>query len=337
MKIAIHQNEHSFSIRWIGYCIKQNIPYKIVNCYESDIIEQLSDCSFLMWHFHHLDYRDAIFAKQLVFAIEQKGIKVFPDFHTCWHFDDKVGQKYLLESIGAPMVKSYVFYSKEDALKWVNSTSFPKVFKLRGGAGASNVSLINNKNSAGKIIKKAFGKGFSQYNGWGSFNNKIRLYKINKATRLDLIKSFIRIFFPANFARMHGREKGYAYFQDYIPNNNFDIRIIAIGSNFFGIKRMVRENDFRASGSGRVIYNKNEIDIRCVEIAKDVSEKLMTQSIAFDFIFDKENNPLIIEISYGFSYAVYDQCNGFWDKDLNWNEVPFNPQEWMVNTLIQSK
>jgi glutathione synthase/RimK-type ligase-like ATP-grasp enzyme len=290
-----------------------------------------------MWHFHHLDYRDAIFAKQLIFAIEQKGIKVFPNFQTCWHFDDKVGQKYLLESIAAPMVKSHIFYSKKEALKWINNTSFPKVFKLRGGAGASNVRLVNNKAGAIKVIKKAFGKGFSQYNGWGSFSNKVRLYKMNKVTRLDLIKSFIRIFFSTNFARMHGREKGYVYFQDYIPNNNFDIRIIAINGNFFGIKRMVRENDFRASGSGTIIYSKDEIDIRCIKIAKDVSQKLNTQSIAFDFIFNEKNEPLIIEISYGFSYAAYDLCEGFWDNDLNWHGDKFSPQEWMVEALIRTK
>ena len=70
---------------------------------------------------------------------------VFPNFNTAWHFDDKVGQKYLLEAIDAPLVPSYVFYSKEMALKWLEQTQFPKVFKLRGGAGSANVKLVQDE------------------------------------------------------------------------------------------------------------------------------------------------------------------------------------------------
>ncbi len=77
-----------------------------------------------------LNPRDILFAKQLLFSLEQSGIIVFPDFNTGWHFDDKVGQKYLLETIDAPLVPSYVFYSKKEALEWDEQTNFPKVFKL---------------------------------------------------------------------------------------------------------------------------------------------------------------------------------------------------------------
>ena len=61
------------------------------------------------------------------------GIRVFPDVDTCWHYDDKVAQKYLFEALKMPLVPSYVFYSKGDAVKWANQVSYPKVFKLRGG------------------------------------------------------------------------------------------------------------------------------------------------------------------------------------------------------------
>jgi glutathione synthase/RimK-type ligase-like ATP-grasp enzyme len=85
---------------------------------------------------------------------------VFPDFRTAWHFDDKVAQKYLFEAIGAPLVPSYVFFDKQEALRWAELTTFPKVFKLRGGAGSQNVSLVKTKQECIKLIHKAFGKGF---------------------------------------------------------------------------------------------------------------------------------------------------------------------------------
>src|SRR5665811_866213 len=116
MKIAIHHTPESFSDRWISYCQEKQIAFKLVNCYDSDIVAQLDNCKGLMWHWNQNDYKAALFARQLTLSLEKKGIKIFPDVNTAWHFDDKVGQKYLLEAIEAPFIKSHVFYSKQDAL-----------------------------------------------------------------------------------------------------------------------------------------------------------------------------------------------------------------------------
>src|SRR5690625_459847 len=179
MKIAIHHRPGSFSDRWIAYCAKNGISYKIVNCYDSDIIHQLSDCDSLMWHHSNYDYRDALFARQLLFSLQKIDIKVFPDFDTNWHFDDKVAQKYLLEAIGAPLVPSFVFYSKKDAETWLKKTQFPKVFKLRGGSGSSNVKLVKNQKEAIRLINKAFGKGFPQFD---KFTHLRFRYEIGRAS-----------------------------------------------------------------------------------------------------------------------------------------------------------
>ena len=112
--LAIHHSKDSFSERWIPYCDEKGIAYKLVNCYANDIVQQLKDCDALLWHHHQGNPRDIIFAKPLLFSLEQSGMKVFPDFNTNWHFDDKLGQKYLFESVNAPLIKSYVFYSKEE-------------------------------------------------------------------------------------------------------------------------------------------------------------------------------------------------------------------------------
>ena len=147
MKIAIHKRKDSISDRldiWIEYCQSNNIPYKIVDCYQNDILAQLSDCDGLMWHWDLNDYKAALFSKQLTLSLEKKGLKVFPSGSTAWHYDDKVGQKYLLESINAPLVPTHIFYSKSDALDWIKSARFPLVFKLRGGAASINVKLVKN-------------------------------------------------------------------------------------------------------------------------------------------------------------------------------------------------
>lgn len=332
MKIAI-QKGSGFDQRWIAYCEKNNISYKMVDCYASDIIDQMMDCDVLMWHHHHASPRDVKFAKALLFSLEQAGKKVFPNFNTAWHFDDKVGQKYLLEAIQAPLVPSYVFYDKHSALKWLEETQLPKVFKLRGGAGSSNVKLVQSKKQAVTLINRCFGKGFPQYDKWENLKERFSKFKQGKSSFTNLIKGILRLIHTTPFARMVGNEKGYAYFQEFVPNNDFDIRIVAIDNKAFALKRLVRKGDFRASGSGHIVYDHTQIDIRCVEIALVTNRKLNAQCLAYDFVFDEKNNPLIVEISYGFAAEAYDSCEGYWDSELNWHEGKFNPYGWMIAVL----
>lgn len=334
MKIAIYKHL-GFSNRWVEYCEKNNIAYKLVNPYDSNIVEQVSDCDAFMWHHSHADYRDVLFAKQLIFSLETSGIKCFPDSRTTWHFDDKLGQKYLLESIGAPMVPSYVFYTKQDALMWIEEVTFPKVFKLRGGAGAANVKLVRTANEAKRLVRKAFGRGFSQFDRFGYLKERYRKWREGQDSVLGVLKGIGRLFFATDFALMHGREKGYVFFQDFIPNNMFDLRVCVVSDKAFALKRMVRKGDFRASGSGNIIYDKSQIDIRCIQIAFEVNTIINAQSVAYDFVFDKDNNPLIVEISYGYAVKAYDSCEGYWTDDLKWHEGShFDFCGWMVESLM---
>jgi glutathione synthase/RimK-type ligase-like ATP-grasp enzyme len=335
MKIGIHPDKGSFSERWITYCEEKKIPYKIVDCYRSDIIGQLSDCDALMWHFNHKSSKDSKFSVQLMNAVQASGKKVFPDYATAWHFDDKLAQKYLFEAIGAPVAPTYVFYSRQEALEWVAGSSFPKVFKMRNGSGSDNVRLIRSRSEAVRLVKRAFGRGFRQYTAWANLKERIRKYRLGKTTRLKVIKGIIRFVYPTRYVRVTGREKGYILFQDFIPGNDSDIRIIVVGDKAFAIKRLVRANDFRASGSGHVLYEKEHFDDETVKLSFRMARELKSQCAAFDFVFDG-GNTYVLEISFGFVKEVYDPCTGYWDEELTWHEGPFDPYGWMVEDLISS-
>ncbi|MBN1186455.1 MAG: hypothetical protein JXB49_29535 [Bacteroidales bacterium] len=335
MKLGIHNNPGSFSDRWISYCEKNKIEYKLVDCFKNDIINQLADCDALMWHFNHKGARESLFAKQLLFSVQASGKKVFPDINTVWHFDDKVGQKYLLEAVNAPLASSYVFYTKKEALIWADQTSFPKIFKLRTGAGSDNVRLVNSLSDARRLIRKAFSYGFKQYRGWSNLSERYRKYRLGKTSFWNVIKGIIRLFYTTDYARIAGREKGYILFQDFIPGNEFDIRVVVINNKAFAIKRIVRKNDFRASGSGFILYEKEHFDDETIKTAFNVSEKLKDQNMAYDFVY-LDGKPLIVEISYGYAMEGYDPCVGYWDRDMTWHAGSFNPYGWMVEDLVKS-
>lgn len=335
MKIAIHDKSRGFSHGWIDYCKKNNIEYKIVDCYSNNIVTDLIDCDGLMWHYHHMNPKDVLFARQLLYAIEISGKTVFPNFNTVWHFDDKVAQKYLLEGLDGPLIPSYVFYEKERALHWIETTSFPKVFKLRRGSGAANVLIADSKIQAKKLIRQSFGRGFSPYNKLGSIKERYYMYKKGKGSIANIIKGVIRLVHTTEFAKIQGNERGYVYFQDFIPDLDHDIRVIVIGDKAIAIKRLVREGDFRASGSGRLQYDKHLFNEEIIKEAFSISRKMKSQSLAIDFIM-VEGVPKILEISYGFPEGDFvNDCPGYWDNNLNWHNKNIDTEGWMVENIVQ--
>ena len=62
-------------------------------------------------------------------------------------------------------------------------------------------------------------------------------------------------------------------------------------------------------------------------------EKVKSQCLTIDFIYINDE-PHIVELSYGFPIEFYDDCTGYWDEKLVWHEGKFNPQEWMVESLF---
>lgn len=334
MKIAIQPRKNSYSSRWIEYCEEKGIDYKIVNCYCHDIIDQLADCDALLWHYYHECAKDVQVAKQLLFALEGSGMVVYPDFATNWHFDDKVGQKYLLESIGAPLVPSYVFYSRKDALEWISTTTFPKVFKLRGGAASDNVKLVNTPLQAKRLIRKAFGKGFRRYSPWGSLKERWRLYRLGRTDFKDCVKGVLRFFVPTYYCSVVGRDKGYVYFQDFIPDNDHDVRVLYNYGKSLAFRRVVRCGDFRASGSRVFDYEQSRVPEKAIQLAFEVARKLKIQSAAFDFVM-KEDEPLLVELSFASGPSPEQNDHGYYDKELNYYPVAFNPYDFIVEGVIE--
>lgn len=336
MSLAIHHNQGSFSDRWIQYCDENRIAYRIVNCLDTNIMRELAGVNVLLWHWNHQEPAEILAARHVVMAAEASGIIVFPDVPTCWHFDDKVAQKYLLEAVQAPLVPAHVFYDREKALHWVNGASFPKVFKLRKGAGSANVHLISTREEARKTVRRAFSSGFRpvpEY--WNDAALRYRAVKrqrdfLGALRRLPVTLKHIR-----QLNRMIGRERGYVYFQDFIPNNQFDTRVTIVGDRAFGFIRKVRPGDFRASGSGEIDYAPHNIRLECVHTAFQVIQKIGCQSLAFDFVITPENRVMIIEVSYCYAPDVVYNCSGYWDSQINWHAGHVWPQDAIIEDVVK--
>jgi glutathione synthase/RimK-type ligase-like ATP-grasp enzyme len=336
VQLAIHPRERSFSGRWMAYCDEHKIPYRLVNCLDSAIIAQLASVDALLWHWPQQDPRMQLMARQVIMAAEAMSVAVFPNTATCWHFDDKVAQKYLLEAIGAPLVPTYVFYDLREALQWIDGAVFPKVFKLRTGAGSLNVRLVRHAQQARALAKQAFTGGFQPVaHYWQDARKRFRTAR-RRHDFLGVVKRLPRALATIRqLNRALSRERGYIYFQDFIADNQFDTRVTVIGNRAFAYTRNVRPGDFRASGSGDIVYDVHRIHPQCVQIAFEVTRKVGSQSMAFDFVLAANQQPMMVEVSYCYVPELVYQCTGHWDDQLTWHQGHMWPQDAILIDLLE--
>jgi glutathione synthase/RimK-type ligase-like ATP-grasp enzyme len=334
--VAIHHREHSFSHRWIDYCQAHKIHHTVVDCLRSDVIWQLRSANALLWHWHHQMPAEQLVARHVIHAAEMMGITAFPSTAACWHYDDKVAQKYLLESVSAPLVPTYVFFNPHEALEWTRQTVFPKVFKLRKGGGSANVRLVRDADEARRLVERAFTKGFSPVAGYG--RDAARRYRTARGRR-DLMGALGRL--PATLRNIRqlnrglGQERGYVYFQDFIPGNRYDIRVTVVGDRAFAFTRNVRPSDFRASGSGDINYDADRVRPECLVIAFDTARRIAAESLAFDFVLTTNDAPKIVEVSYCYDATAVFRCSGHWDGQLRWHEGHVWPQDAILDDLLE--
>jgi len=303
-----------------------NIEFISLSIKQDDFWVKLKEIDIFMYKWQNNDNQHLL-SNILRPVLESLDIKVFPNSATSWHFDDKLKQYFLMVNHGIETVPTNIYFHKEKALDFINSTDFPIVAKLKKGASSSNVMLLRNKNQALKYVKKAFSSyGFSP-NYFGSYKH---LYKtldsnLNKLAifKLKELKRFIKNEDGAYWER----HKNYILFQKFLSGNEYDTRVTTVGNRVHAFRRFVRKNDFRASGASEWDINPDKIDKRMLSIALGFSKKMNFQTMAYDFIYDENNDPKIVEISCLFGQPGFpDFMNGYWDENLVWVEGRFWPQ-----------
>lgn len=340
MKIAIlfDQNEklHStnWSHAWVDYCEKNKLNYEIINPYKNGVIPQLMGFDLILWHYSNYSFKDMLIAKNILFTLEDRGKKVFPSFRDAWHFDDKLAETYLLESINAPIPKSYYFYDSISLENEISNLKFPIIAKLRNGSGSHNVKKIESADALRSYAKKMFTSGLNSapnllYKASSNIKSSKSLKTfINRAKR---IPEFLR---TLSNAKKFNVERGYVYLQEFIPNDGYDLKIVVVGDKLSFIGRNIREGEFRASGGGSLFYDRNKVTKNVIDSAFKTSDLLGFQCMGYDYVVNRENGEgIIIEISYGFSHQALLEAGGYYDRDGVWYDEPLNVPNEIIKNL----
>lgn len=344
MKIAIlfDQNEKlhttNWSLAWVDYCEANNLNYEVVNPYKNAVITELMEFDIILWHYSNYSFKDMLIAKNILFTLEKQGKKVFPSFDDAWHFDDKLAETYLLESIKAPIPKSYYCYALKDLENDIknNLFSFPIIAKLRNGSGSHNVKMLKSKEELLSYGKKMFSSGMNSapslmYKASSNIRSSKNLKTfINRAKRIpEFLKSLSN-------AKKFNIERNYVYLQEFIFNDGFDLKIVVIGDKLSFIGRDIREGEFRASGGGSVFYEKEKITKNVIDSAFKTSDQLNFQCMGYDYVIDNKTGlGKIIEISYGFSHHALLDAQGYFDREGNWYNEPMNAPFEIIRKILE--
>ena len=337
MKVGIHLDRYKeksgFIKKYETILQYNNIETQFLHIDDPAFFEKVQEMDAFIFRWFHYDYDRQLAPSILPLIRDFLKIPCFPDSATDWHFDDKIRQYYLMKLNGFPMTESWIFWEKNDALEWTEKAIYPVVFKLKGGAGSQNVILVNNIIKARSLVHKMFGEGFKDIGlieGGSTIMNDFNLLKYTKVLLWKMKKLYLGK--PAE--TFYQKQKNYVLFQKFLPGNEYDTRVTIIGDRAFAFRRFNRPDDFRSSGSGLIDHNPQEIDLQFVKLAFDISKKLQFQSMAYDFLYNKEHKPEFCEISYSYLDTAVFNCRGFWNSQLKWHEGHYWPQFCLLQDLL---
>ncbi len=325
----------SFSHRWEELASFAGHEVVIVDAYDDGLFDALRHCDGFMWYFWNASFNSDL-GKRLMLAIHH-GMQqpTFPNWQTCWTFEDKYAQRYLLEAVDIPMPKSWVFWTRDSAREFANKAEYPLVMKLAFGITSNNVRLILDRKQAHYLIDRLFHDGMSLIPDNFARSVSLRMF--------DRLSNATRAIAGRRMKDHYGEDpiqRGCILFQEFLSNNPFDTRITVIGNRAFGFRRKNRPKDFRASGSGDIDWNPQLIDMHAVSLAFQVASRLGTQVVALD-ILRKGEDLVVTEISYYYEAWVVHECPGHWriadsGSKIDWIDGPMRPDDAIFEDFVAS-
>ena len=228
---------------------------------------------------------------------------LIPSFNHFKCHENKGFQEFFKKSYGVSSSLSTLYYG---TLKDIDNKKiiYPKVFKTIDGAGSSGVSIVNSLKELQRTLKQNI-----------SYTSKIKksiLYLRNKLfrSRQDQLE----------YNNYHSVDLNFVL-QEFVPNLSNDYKILVFGSKIFILKRYIRDNDFRASGSGKFEFI-TEVNTFLLDYVENIFAKMKAPFVSLD-ICEKNNKFYLIEFQFNhFGPYTIQKSKGYFSKNnTTWEYV----------------
>ncbi len=278
---GIHCDRHGWYRQYSDICDKYGFRRVMLDLFSDDWVTTANACDVVL--FKGTMYPDSIrILKERVYFLEsmlQK--KVVPNYNAYWHFDSKAIQRDIFRAHGMSIPDTVVAGTCDD----VNAigTLFPNrvVVKETSGAGSSQVRLVSNN-----LLMRWWLRQWQLHS---------RLFRgVSVALRTIGLRP------------CRGPQK---IVQEMIENEGFDVRVTTIGNEYaYVFRRLCRDNDFRASGSGRIDYGWDDKYIELIYSLVSFSRTLGFNTMAYDVIVGRDGRWYLVEMSASFDDKALTHC-----------------------------
>lgn len=333
MKIAIHRDPgfpDAYTHAWAECLQARGVHTRWVDLRTREALQKIATCDGVMWHWGHED-RDQEINRVLNVIELQMGIPVFPNHRSSWHRRDKLSQYYLLQAAGAPMPKTWVFWDRQRAREWAQQTDYPKVFKLSPSHSGKDVLLAVSEKMSSRLIDRMFGPGI--YPGQIERSFRRRDFGGNRRWRALVRRSEAALRYVARLRPPLPRppERGYAYFQEFVPETDHKVGISVVGDRAIGYRAFNASGKFGSHVRG-YDYDQSGIDVNCVRLAFDISSRLNFPMMAYDMLIH-HSEPVVLELEFRNHWTS--GMPGHWNRDLEWVGTAMTPQEAQVEAFLK--
>jgi len=244
-----------------------------------------------------LQYRAYI--EDIVLALSLLGARVIPAFPFLRAHHNKAFLAMLCQLLKAHeattlWVKAYGAMEEFDP----SEIQFPAVFKLASGAGSTNVMLLKDANHARSVIQD-----FTR--------SSPRTVVIKESLKQKLRKGYVP----------YSTHRKKFVIQQFLPNLNCDYKVLIFGDKYYVLRRGVRDNDFRASGSGRFSWPK-ELPDGILDWAKQLFDEFDVSHASFDIAVADSGFHLLEAQFVAFGPLTLERSSFFWRREgSQWEQV----------------
>ena len=300
-RVAVIQDLESYP-RWTKYLRfleKNGFPCGIFDLHARNWLEEASQYDVFMGLIG-CDLATLIEQRKKFFILEQYLGKIcYPSTAHLMLYEDKTLEGYIAESAGFPLARTHISHQKDDALAMIKTLSYPVISKFETSSGSVGVQLVRNQRQAEKIVRQAFS-----------------IY--GRATH-----------------RLYQREKDVVFFQDFIPNDGYDIRCILVDNMAFGYYRKVLKGDFRASGMNQALWH--DLPEETIRIAWQMNQVIKSPILVVDMVHGLDDKYYVIEYSINcvidtLEQLIVDETPGMYVIDPD-GYIHFEAKRYWVHDL----
>ena len=246
-----------------------------------------------------LKYKDYI--EDILAGFLYQGAILIPDFFKFRAHHNKVFMEIYRDLSNYPdiqKIKSKVFGTLEDCLNYSKKIQFPAVLKPSEGSKSNGVKLAHNAKQL-----------------------KFQACQISSSPTIANIKRYLKNLFDKKGYKKTSPNRKKFIVQNFIPNLNGDYKILVYSDKYYILHRKNRDNDFRASGSGKLSFPDCPPK-ELLDYAEKIFKYFNVPFISIDVAEIKKTYYLLEFQFLSFGQYTLEKSKFYWKKNNgNWNKI----------------